>query len=42
MPHGTEMKFGHAPVLFNEIQLAVVFWIKVAEMAARLNEFLKL
>src|ERR1700679_265808 len=40
--HGTEPKFCCAPVLFNKVQLAMILGVKVAEMSARLDEFLKL
>ena len=40
--HGTESKFCCAPELLNEIEFAVIFWVEIAEVAAGLDEFLKL
>ena len=42
MLHGTELKFCYAPVLLNEIEFAMILWVEIAEVAAGLDEFLKL
>lgn len=40
--HGTESKFCCAPVLLDEVEFAVILWVEIAEVAAGLDEFLKL
>ena len=41
-PCHTEAELCCPPVLLNKIELAMIFWIKVAQMAVRLNQLLKL
>ena len=36
------LKFRRAPVLFNKVQLTMIFWIKVTNMAMRLDKLLQL
>jgi hypothetical protein len=40
--HGPESKFCCAPELLDEIELTVVFWVEVAEVAPGLNKFFRL
>ena len=37
-----EMELCCSPVLFNKIQLTMIFWIEIAKMAMRLDQLLKL
>ena len=39
-PHDPKSKFGSSPVLLNEVQFAVVFGIKITQMATAFNELL--
>ena len=41
-PCHMEMELGCSPVLFNKIEFTVVFWVKIAQMAIRLDQLLKL
>jgi hypothetical protein len=36
------MQLGSTPVLFDEIEFTVVFWIKITEVPMRLNKFLEI
>ena len=42
VPCHTEMELCSPPILLNEIELTMVFWVKVAQMATRLDQLLKL
>jgi hypothetical protein len=41
-PCHTETELCSPPILLDEIELTVVFWVKVAQMATRLDQLLKL
>ena len=32
----------HPPILFNKVEFAMIFWIEVTQMTARLDQLLKL
>jgi len=38
----TEMQLGHSPVLLDKVELAVILGVKIADVAVRLNQLLKL
>jgi hypothetical protein len=41
-PCHTETELRRPPILFDKIKFAVIFWIKITEMPARLDQLLKL
>lgn len=41
-PCYTKTKLRCSPILFDEVEFAVIFWVEVAQMAARLDQLLKL
>ncbi len=38
----TEMQLGHSLVLLDKVELAVILGVKIADVATRLNQLLKL
>jgi hypothetical protein len=41
-PCHAKTKFCRAPILFDEVQLAVILWVKITQVSARLDQLLKL
>jgi hypothetical protein len=41
-PCHTEMELCCPPILLDEVELAVVFWVEITDMAARFDQLLKL
>ena len=42
MPYHTETEFCCPPILFDKVDFTMVFGVKVAQMATRLDQLLKL